>query len=206
MSDGHRARFRELGRELTGSLLLHLDAASSDTASAHLDDATHSATEYGTAAAAAGLTLAQTIEAFLRYWHYSGDAIKKHLRIDLKRLGTPEDVRQRFVRMMRTPGVPQPAVLLTLTLNDQVLGYTNINRHGPYDNYPHFHTYQSTEPAVLRALLTAARRRGGRETSTGIGAVMDVVSFLGLAARERCSVRAASTRDIEWDGETLHER
>ena len=68
MSDGHRARFRELGRELTGSLLLHLDAASSDAASAHLDDATHSATEYGTAAAAAGLTLAQTIEAFLRYW------------------------------------------------------------------------------------------------------------------------------------------
>ena len=61
-------RCARLGRELTGSLLLHLDAASSDAASAHLDDATHSATEYGTAAAAAGLTIAQTIEAFLMYW------------------------------------------------------------------------------------------------------------------------------------------
>ena len=67
ISDRHRARFRQLGRDLTGSLLLHLDAAPAE-ASPHLDDATRSATEYGSTAATAGLTLAQTVGAFLRYW------------------------------------------------------------------------------------------------------------------------------------------
>lgn len=37
------------------------------------------------------------------------------------------------------------------------------------------------------------------------GALMDMASFLCLAIRNRSTLRAAATRDIEWDGEALHE-
>lgn len=36
------------------------------------------------------------------------------------------------------------------------------------------------------------------------GAVLDMGSFARLALRNRSSLRAASTRDIEWDGDALH--
>jgi len=34
---------------------------------------------------------------------------------------------------------------------------------------------------------------------------MDMTSFLRLAIRNGSTMRAAATRDIEWDGEALHE-
>jgi hypothetical protein len=37
------------------------------------------------------------------------------------------------------------------------------------------------------------------------GALLDMTSFLRLSIKHRISMRAAATRDIEWDGETLHE-
>lgn len=37
------------------------------------------------------------------------------------------------------------------------------------------------------------------------GAMLDMTSFLRLAIKNRSTLRAAATRDIEWDGETLHE-
>jgi hypothetical protein len=37
------------------------------------------------------------------------------------------------------------------------------------------------------------------------GAVWDIASFAAIAARRSCSMREASTRDIEWDGEELAE-
>jgi predicted ATP-grasp superfamily ATP-dependent carboligase len=36
-----------------------------------------------------------------------------------------------------------------------------------------------------------------------LGALADLCSFAGLALQSRSSLRAATTRDIEWDGETL---
>jgi hypothetical protein len=38
-----------------------------------------------------------------------------------------------------------------------------------------------------------------------LGALADIGAFAGIAMRSRCSLRAASTRDIEWDGEALVE-
>jgi hypothetical protein len=37
-----------------------------------------------------------------------------------------------------------------------------------------------------------------------LGACCDLASYVGRALRAGCSVRAATTRDIEWDGEPLH--
>jgi len=38
-----------------------------------------------------------------------------------------------------------------------------------------------------------------------LGNVADIVSHAARAARRRCSVREATTWDIEWDGESLPE-
>lgn len=35
------------------------------------------------------------------------------------------------------------------------------------------------------------------------GALSDLASYAGLAAKQRCNLREAATRDIEWDGEAL---
>ena len=36
-----------------------------------------------------------------------------------------------------------------------------------------------------------------------LGALRDLCAYATLSLRDRCSIREASTRDIEWDGETL---
>jgi hypothetical protein len=113
----------------------------------------------------------EDLDGFQRYWHQSGDRIKELLRIDLTRLGTPDDTRARFLRMIRVPGSDQRSIVFTLTLNGMAIGYTNVNMHGPDENYPHFHTYMHTDREVMRAIAAASpRREGGR--GAGVAAVM----------------------------------
>jgi excisionase family DNA binding protein len=67
LSDQQRRLFRERGHLLAASLLQHLDAADSETATHHLIEASTSAAEYGDIAANLGLSLNQTVEGFLRF-------------------------------------------------------------------------------------------------------------------------------------------
>lgn len=108
------------------------------------------------------------VRAYVHYWHYSGEKTKDLLAIDRKKLGTPEDSRRRFFDMIRIPGANQPNVIFTITLNDEVIGYTNINRYGPEDNYVHLHTYCFAVRSALRARKTRTTSR----TGAGLAAVM----------------------------------
>ncbi len=67
LTDEQRLLFRERGHVLAASLLQYLDATRPDTAAHHLNEASGSAAEYGSVAAALGLSLSQTIEGFLRF-------------------------------------------------------------------------------------------------------------------------------------------
>ena len=67
LSDEQRLLFRERGHVLAASLLQFLDASQPETAAHHLDEATRSATDYGTVALGLGLSLSQTVEGFLRF-------------------------------------------------------------------------------------------------------------------------------------------
>jgi excisionase family DNA binding protein len=67
LTDKQRLLFRERGHVLAASLLQYLDATRPDTASHHLNEASGSAAEYGSVAAALGLSLSQTVEGFLRF-------------------------------------------------------------------------------------------------------------------------------------------
>ncbi|MES2209341.1 MAG: helix-turn-helix domain-containing protein [Chloroflexota bacterium] len=67
LTDEQRRMFRAHGQILAARLLLHLDAPESETAADLLREAASSGAEYGRKAAAAGLSLSQTVEGFLRF-------------------------------------------------------------------------------------------------------------------------------------------
>ena len=67
LSEEQRLLFRERGHVLAASLLQYLDAPQPEAAAHHLKDAASSAGDYGTVAAALGLSLSQTVEGFLRF-------------------------------------------------------------------------------------------------------------------------------------------
>jgi excisionase family DNA binding protein len=67
LTEDQRLLFRERGHTLAASLLQHLDATQPDGAARHLNEASGSASEYGTVAARLGLSLSQTVEGFLRF-------------------------------------------------------------------------------------------------------------------------------------------
>lgn len=67
LTDEQRALFRERGQILAAGLLQYLDAGQPETAAHRLKEASVSAAEQGRAAASLGLSLSQTVEAFLRF-------------------------------------------------------------------------------------------------------------------------------------------
>lgn len=91
------------------------------------------------------------MEAYVNYWHYSGDEVKQMLGIDPARLGTPEHSRARFMRMLRDPNGEPRDVIFSVTLNDELIGYTNMNWSGPDNSHAHLHTYRNAVRSALRA-------------------------------------------------------
>jgi excisionase family DNA binding protein len=67
LSDEDRERFRDAGREIVDRLLHVLDADAPRTRADRLREAAESAAGYGRLTSAAGLSLAQAVEGFLRF-------------------------------------------------------------------------------------------------------------------------------------------
>ena len=96
--------------------------------------------------------LPDDVDAYISYWHYEGDRVIDMLGIDRTKLGTPDDTRQRFFDMIRTPQALQKDALFTITLDGKVIGYTNINRYGAVDNFAHLHPYRCAPRSALLGL------------------------------------------------------
>ena len=107
-------------------------------------------------------------DAYVHYWHCGGEELKNLLGIDTKKLGTIEDSRKRFLKMIRIPGVEQADVIFTVALNDEMIGYTNINRQGPEDNYVHLHTYRGP----LRSAIRTGKSSSGAKTGASLASVL----------------------------------
>ena len=114
------------------------------------------------------------VDAYVNYWHHSGQEIKKLLGIDQEKLGNPQDSRERFLKMIRVPGIYQANVIFSISLNNRVIGYTNVNRHGPDENYIHLHTYRS----AIRSTLRAQQSDPSRNIKTGAGVAGVVIGLM----------------------------
>lgn len=67
IDEQHRDEFRGRGRVLAAALLTYLDGSSSSEDRERLEQCERAASEYGRIAASAGLSLAEAVEAFLRF-------------------------------------------------------------------------------------------------------------------------------------------
>lgn len=81
----------------------------------------------------------EDVDAIARYWFGSSDEFLDCMGIDRKRLGTVEDTRKRFQRAMRTGRSDQQSFALAITLDNEFIGYTLLNRYAPEENYSHWH-------------------------------------------------------------------
>lgn len=133
----------------------------------------------------------EDVDAYVNYWHYSGEEIKDLIGIDRKKLGSPEDSRKRFLNMVRVPGTEQANVVFTVTLDDEVIGYSNLNRYGPDDNYAHLHTYRN----YVRSLLKTKKSAKDAKTGTGLGgAVIGLIGgYFSLFAINRVVLQTRTT-------------
>ena len=137
-------------------------------------------------------------DAYVKYWHFSGDRIKDLLRIDRARLGGPDDSRQRFLRLIRTPDEYQSSVLFTLTLNEVVMGYANINRYSAHENFPHIHSYMHTHRELVRDALGRFPRhaqlgRGSSFASVMVGLLLE--TYFKVLPIERVSLQTRPTSE-----------
>ena len=67
LSDADRNEFKERGHRLLSLLLDHLEGGDRERSHARLSEAVAAATEYGRLAASAGISLPDTVEAFVRF-------------------------------------------------------------------------------------------------------------------------------------------
>ena len=82
---------------------------------------------------------AEDIDAIVSYWFTSGDEFLDLMGVDLKRLGTMEDTRQRFLDAIRTGDPNQKTFALAITFDGELAGYTLFNHYTPETNYGHWH-------------------------------------------------------------------
>lgn len=78
------------------------------------------------------------IGPIVRFWH-GGGADHAFLGIDPVKLGSEEDTRRRFERALRTGDVEQQNVAFAIRLEEELIGYTLLNRYSPETNYSHWH-------------------------------------------------------------------
>jgi urease accessory protein UreF len=116
LTDEQRLLFRERGHFLAESLLQYLDSTQPETAAHHLTTAAGSAAEYGTVAAALGLSLSQTVEGFLRF----RAPFHQELAVAARRRGF--DTSETTDLLMTAERAMDQLLLATMTGHGQAIG------------------------------------------------------------------------------------
>lgn len=78
------------------------------------------------------------IEAIVDYWH-GGIADLDLLGIDRARMGTPDDMRGWYRARLRTGDTAQKQIAYAVTLDGELVGYTQLNQYKGGVGYSHWH-------------------------------------------------------------------
>jgi len=94
-----------------------------------------------TASGLAGLRdlTSSDLPAIADYWLLSPDEYLTAMGVDRQRLGSAEDIHKRFFNAIRTGEAVQPSIALAITLDEDLVGYTLLNRYSAEVNYSHWH-------------------------------------------------------------------
>jgi RimJ/RimL family protein N-acetyltransferase len=83
------------------------------------------------------------LPAIVDYWLSSPDEYLAFMGVDRKRLGSNEEIHSRFLNAIRTGDPSQSTISLGITLDEQLVGYTLLNRYSEEVNYSHWHIIDS---------------------------------------------------------------
>jgi hypothetical protein len=94
------------------------------------------------------------IQNVVTYWHQSSEEHLDDLGIDRDRLGSRGSTYARFHQALRSGDSGQKNIAFAVTLDDEFVGYTLLNRYDPQTNYSHWHiTNVSRRAAGLSTAL-----------------------------------------------------
>jgi RimJ/RimL family protein N-acetyltransferase len=79
------------------------------------------------------------IPAIVAYWLLSPDEFLDFMGVDRQRLGSEEDVRNRYLNAIRTGDPHQSTISLGIILDERLVGYTLLNHYSENENYSHWH-------------------------------------------------------------------
>jgi hypothetical protein len=79
------------------------------------------------------------IQDVVTYWHESSAEHLDDLGIDRDRLGSRGSTYARFHQALRSGDPDQTNIAFAVTLDDEFVGYTLLNRYDPQINYSHWH-------------------------------------------------------------------
>jgi RimJ/RimL family protein N-acetyltransferase len=83
------------------------------------------------------------LPAIIDYWVLSPAEHIDFMGVNRHLLGSSEDIHTRFVNAIRTGDPSQSAIALAITLDEQLIGYTLLNRYSEDVNYSHWHVIVS---------------------------------------------------------------
>jgi hypothetical protein len=94
-----------------------------------------------TASGLAGLRdlTSSDLPAIVDYWLLSPDEYLAAMGVDRQRLGSAVDIHKKFSNAIRTNEPSQPSIALAITLDQDLVGYTLLNRYSEEVNYSHWH-------------------------------------------------------------------
>lgn len=83
--------------------------------------------------------VAEDIAPIVEYWTKSPPEFLEFMGVDRARLGGEAEITARLTQAIRTGDEEQASIALGITLDEQLVGYTLLNRYTPEENYSHWH-------------------------------------------------------------------
>ena len=79
------------------------------------------------------------VPAIVDYWLHSPSEFLDAMGVDRARLGSPEQIHERFATAIRTRDSGQSRIAFAIWLDEKFAGYTLLNRYSDEVNYGHWH-------------------------------------------------------------------
>lgn len=79
------------------------------------------------------------VPALVAYWHDSDPAYLHSIGVDLTKLTSREDTRQRFLSMTSPPAAERSRLTLVVATGGRPLAYSNLNLKSPREAHAHGH-------------------------------------------------------------------
>lgn len=86
------------------------------------------------------------------YWSNAEPAFLDRMGVDQRELGSPESIMARFEPAIPSGDPDQAKLAFAIDVDGKMVGYTNLYRYSPMENYSHWH------------IIDPGRRRSGLST------------------------------------------